>query len=172
MKTSEPPDPAEEHERKLFAKARFQDLYELIKDHCDWVSINWYVDTHPEQEPGEPKPRVRPMADFMESMDAFLRELEKVAPGKPVLITELGFPPPDSKAKISEGMKTLLAHPNVKAAVFWTDGTDVQCQVRPDTPQAAALRKMIDEMPDKFHSDARSSEGGKPAPEADKNHSK
>jgi len=153
-----PPDPAEEHERALLAKARFWDLYDLIKDHCDWVSINWYVDTHPEEEPGEPPPVVRPIADFIESMDAFLTELEQVAPGKPVLLTELGFPPPQADEKMAQGMELFLSHGNVKGAVFWVD-MDIMSQVRPGEPEAAVLRDMVENSPESFPSTASCFDG-------------
>lgn len=154
METDQPPDPAEAYERKMFAKATFWDLYELIKDHTDWVSINWYVTTHPgeEDEPGVPNV-VRPLSDFTESMDTFLTRLEKVAPGKPVLLTETGFPPPEAGKKMAECMKLLLSHKNVKGMIFWTD-SDILCQVRPGEPEARVLKAMIEKMPEKFPSKA------------------
>jgi hypothetical protein len=50
---------------------------------------------------------------------------------------------------MTECMKLLLSHKNVKGVIFWNDG-DIMAQVRPGEPEAKALREMIKKSPEKF----------------------
>jgi len=154
MSSDDPPQGS--YERKLIESSSFEVLYSLIKDYTDWISINWYIATHPEEEgPDEPPGPIRPIRDFTQSLSQFLPHLDSIAPGKPVLITELGFPPPNAREKVETGLNLLMKHENIKAFAMWVGS----CQIRPGTPEGDAFKELVAENPDSFHSFVRFSDG-------------
>lgn len=133
----------------------------------DWVSINYYQPAH-DPDVGE-VPVEEPLRWFRELMQT----VRRVAPGKPVLLTEFGSPLPtrdvDSEAsaiRMQAALQQLLDdYPEVGGLAFWSRAltgdptTELDTLVRPGTAQARALRAILDADPDRFASCARFTDG-------------
>lgn len=131
----------------------FSQFYNLIADYSDWVSINLYGYT-PVDQGGNG------------ALESLMSEIRSVAPGKPVLITELGFCDADERKKASNlksGMSALVERfPEIKGFTMWVSsnfGEALNCQIQPDTPAGDALKRVIQDNSNSFHSCVRFSDG-------------
>jgi hypothetical protein len=135
----------------------FEGLYPG-NQYVDWVTVNFY------------RYKRVGLQEDLKKLDRQLKNIQSVAPGKPILFSELGlFPGNSSDLDATAGeIQTffnyiLTKHPEIKGFSLWGDafeeGYVANRQVRPNTPAAIALRKIITENPEKFHSCVRFSKG-------------
>ncbi len=128
--------------------ARFEDLYPLIADYADWISINFYMATEHEDEVTGRRIPEPPLDRYLTRLRAFMKKVKRLAPGKPVLLTELGFGAPNRVEKIRRGLREILRqYPQIKGVICWGD----DFAIRPGTPEAAAFKGVINERPEAFH---------------------
>lgn len=129
--------------------AQFDEFYPLISDYSDWVSINFYMWTEPLNEDTGETISEAPMEQYLNALRRVMGQLRRVAPGKPVLITELGFAEPNRVEKIRRGLEAIVRdYPEIKGCINW--GGDMA--IRPGTPAAAAYKQLLDENAGLFHS--------------------
>lgn len=131
--------------------------------YVDWVSLNYYQFTF-EADVGE-----IPLATNVAMFDATMDVVRRVAPGKPVLITEFGSPLRDPEVvdsaenaeRTRAALEQLLTYAEVGGVAFWTRsiGDGIDTLVRPGTAQAAALRAVVEAHGDRFVSCVRLSDG-------------
>jgi hypothetical protein len=142
----------------------FENFYRSIGDrYIDWTSINMYAGAG---IPGDNETTTEPLdlsiAGVITDLRIVMNKIRALAPGKPILIEELGFCGNDQAESVQKGMEELLTNnPEIKAAVFWGGKpTDAYpCMIAPNTPGGDALRNVIDNNPDKFHSCVQFSDG-------------
>lgn len=142
----------------------FETFYKGIDGYVDWVSINWYLAANSKDKYN--------LEGFRKSIET----IRKVALGKPILITELGFcktelsgftSNPEEKVKV--GMNELLKTPEIKGFVLWGSTLGAEdwsspvggCTVKPNTPEGNALKEIVQKNQDKFHSCAYLSDGSR-----------
>jgi hypothetical protein len=137
--------------------ARFDTFYRLVADYSDWVSINFYMWTEPENEDtGQANPEP-PIEQYLGALSRAMEQVGRLAPDKPVLITELGFAEPNRAEKIRRGLQEIIMrHPQIKGIIQW--GGDFA--IHPDTSAGSVFRQVIDKYPNFFHSHVRFSDSG------------
>lgn len=133
----------------------FEQLYTLIRDYSDWISINYYMVT--EQDDGfKPEPTVE---KYLSYFDEFIRRIRKLDPIKPVLITELGFSKPNISTKVGKAINSFQKnYPEIKGIFLWgsvkTNSTVFSYSklIRSGTPEGNIFKKIVNSSPDYFHS--------------------
>lgn len=127
--------------------AQFDEFYPLIADYSDWVSINFYMRTEPmNDDTGKPNPEA-PMDQYLNALKRVVEQLRRIAPGKPILITELGFAEPNRVEKIRRGLETIIHdYPEIKGCINWGG----EMAIHPGTPAGNEFRKIIQENPSLF----------------------
>lgn len=145
-------DPPGTHSYKIWESIDFEVLYPLIADYSDWVSLNWHLNTHPVDDDGNGA-MVIPLEDFFTDLTEFMEAVQRLAPDKPVIVTELGFPGPNESEKVARGISTLLSYPQVKAVALWGSGRGGEPDqlIRPGSEGAKMFRELIAKHPDAFH---------------------
>ncbi|MFT5465128.1 MAG: hypothetical protein ACI8UO_000214 [Verrucomicrobiales bacterium] len=145
-------DPPGTHAYKIWESIDFEVLYPMIADYSDWISLNWHLNTNPVDDDGNGA-IVIPLDDFFRDLEDFMESVKRLAPDKPVIVTELGFPGPNEAEKVGRGMSTLLSYPQVKGVALWGSGRGGEPDqlIRPDTEGAKAFRALIEKYPDAFH---------------------
>jgi hypothetical protein len=124
----------------------FDEFYRLVADYSDWVSINFYMWTEPADD-GTPQPEP-PIDHYLRCLDRVMEQLSRLAPEKPVLITELGFAEPSRVEKIRRGLTAIIKdYPQIKGFIQWGDFA----AIRPGTPAARTFRQVIDANAEYFH---------------------
>lgn len=137
--------------------ARFDTFYKLVADYSDWVSINFYMWTESENEDTGQANSEPPIEQYLRALSRAIKQVGRLAPDKPVLITELGFAEPNRAEKIRRGLQEIIMqHPQIKGIIQW--GGDFAIQ--PGTPAGNAFRRIIDKHPAFFHSQVRFSDSG------------
>jgi hypothetical protein len=137
----------------------FEFLYAGDK-YVDWVSLSYYIDI-------DKKDQETTIRHYLDNLAQTMADVRRVAPGKPVLIMEGGFPDgmnPDSDwaaKKVNAGMTEIIQkHPEIAAFALWgSGGSDVDPLLRPGAKQGNAMRKIIDDHPDHFRSCVHLSDG-------------
>jgi hypothetical protein len=129
-------------------------FYRMIGDTVDWVSFNWYMAT----DEGLPQP---PISTYLDELRAFMHTVRQTAPGKPVLITELGFCGPDQGDKVSQGLHALIhEYPEIHGFIQWADlNPEEQGCGLSSGEDGTAFRRVVDANPDRFHSCVSFSDG-------------
>ncbi|MEM7010642.1 MAG: hypothetical protein AAF585_04080 [Verrucomicrobiota bacterium] len=145
-------DPPGTHSYKIWESIDFEVLYPLIADYSDWISFNWHLNTHPDDDDGVGA-QVLPLDDFFRDLENFMDAVNRMDPDKPVIVTELGFPAPSEAEKVTRGLTALLDYPQIKGIAMWGSGRGGEPDqlIRPGSEGAAAFRKLIDAQPDAFH---------------------
>ncbi len=151
-------------------------------DYVDWVSLNFYtVDFFKDAWPqfNLPFDILISTQTYLDRLSTIMQKVREVAPGKPVLFTELGFPDGTNtdSARAAERVTTsmnafLSDFPEINAFAFWSsipipetfDPTSplywpFDSLLRPNTQQGDAMKAIIDGNPSKFHSCAYLSDG-------------
>lgn len=135
----------------------------LLEGYYDWVTINWYM-------VGESADDVfgaaeAPVPEYLETLEKLLKEVRQAAPGKPVLISELGISCGVNRpTKINAAFNRFIEkYPEIKGFTHW--GGDPQdhysCGTKPGTRGATALKEYMDKRPEYFHSCAEFSDGSR-----------
>jgi hypothetical protein len=151
------------YEHTLMASCMSFESFYPGDEYVDWVSINWYMI----DELG-----VATNQDHLDNLDRLMEVVRRVAPNKPVMLTELGFPDglnTDSAVaaeKVTVGLNHILDnHLEIGAISMWSDpppGDDsfsFSCLVRPGTQQGNAFRQVVEDNSDRFHSCAHFTDG-------------
>lgn len=145
------------HEQKLRESMQIEDLLSAIgPKYYDWVSINWYLVTEPEEETGYPESEGPAMS--AKALEAVLARIERAAPGRPVMIAEFGALDPMRSQKAEVAFETIVRFPQIKSVVIWGAGcaqNPFDCALRPGTPPADALKKVAQRSPNSFASELR-----------------
>jgi hypothetical protein len=137
--------------------AKFDTFYKLVADYSDWVSINFYMWTEPVNENTGQANAEPPVEQYLKALSRVMEQIGRLAPDKPVLITELGFAEPNRAKKIHRGLQEIIMqHSQIKGIIQW--GGDFA--IHPGTPAGAAFKKVIEEHSKLFHSSVRLSNSG------------
>ena len=158
-----PEDPSEagSHEKLLAESCRSFETVYPGDAYVDWLSITWYMWSDGDGP-------IIPIEKHLSNLDRLMTTIRKVAPGKPVLIAELGFPDPDptvSAEKVTRGLTAILEkYPEINAAALWSEsgGGTIEVDpflIQPGTPQGDAFKAIVDAHPDRFHSCAFFTDG-------------
>ena len=143
------------HETKLLKSCDDLELFlSLLKDHSDWISINWYL----VRIGGE-----SPIAEYLKYFQTDMNRIRNAKVNKPIIIAELGFCDPNKPEKVTAGLKELLGTAEVKGIVLWgssvmamaSQDNDPQfpdCLIRPDTAEAKVFKEIMVKNKDYFHS--------------------
>ncbi|MFC1610725.1 hypothetical protein ACFL6C_07195 [Myxococcota bacterium] len=152
-----PTDPNYELLRTSFS---FEFLY-AGDEYVDWVSLSYYIDIDKESQDAT-------LRHYLDNLAWTMESIRRVAPGKPVLIMEGGFPDgvnPDSEwaaKKVEAGMNEIInKYPEISAFALWGSGGEMDTLLRPGTKQGDAFKKIIDDNPDSFRSCVHFSDGTK-----------
>jgi hypothetical protein len=113
--------------------------------------------TEPENEDtGQANPEP-PIEQYLRALSRAMEQVGRLAPRKPVLITELGFGEPNRAEKINLGLQEIIMQqPQVKGFIQW--GGDFA--IKPGTPAGDAFKQVIEKHPKFFHSHVRFSDSG------------
>ena len=145
----------EGHETRLSNDCNnFPKFYKGIENYSDWVSINWYLVT--ETTPNEP-----PIASYMDLFHEFMKELRAVGNKKPVMFAELGFCGINKDKKVETVLRDFLDnYPEISGFALWgsiqpgggAEFSGFTCLIKPNTPEAAVFRSIIQEDTKRWHS--------------------
>ena len=142
-----------EHERRLEESLTIEQLLAAIGPYYDWVSVNWYLDTEPQDETGFP-PREGPQR-HSQAFQETLAKIARVAPNRPVLLTEFGVLEPYRDEKARAALDLFSKNPQVKGVVIWgarTQGNPFDCALSPSEPAARTLRNAVNRNADLLQS--------------------
>ena len=114
-------DPPGTHSYRIWESINFETLYPLIADYSDWISLNWHLNTHPVDDDGRGA-QVLPLEQFFTDLEDFMDIVKRHDPDKPVIVSELGFPGPNEREKVTRGMEALLSYPQIKGVALWGSG--------------------------------------------------
>ena len=137
------------YEEQLAVALSFEQLLTAIGPYYDWVSINWYLDSEPQEETGF-HPREGPRR-HRQAMEAALQKIAHTAPNRPILITEFGILKPYREQKITEALNLIRSSQQIKGVIFWgatVEGNPFNGVLRPDEPSANILQAIIQKDPD------------------------
>ncbi len=129
------------YERRLNEALSLESLLTSIGNYYDWISINWYLNTEPEAETGY-HPSEAPQR-HSEAMELRLQQIAKIAPNRPVLLTEFGILEPNRKQKAKEAFKLIKSSGQIKGVVFWgakVSGNPFDGALRFGEPSAVVLQ--------------------------------
>lgn len=146
----------------------YSKFMEKLDGYYDWVSINWYLIAN---TPGGESEN-QPTRVYLDRLDNFMKVIRKVAPGKPVMISEIGFGDDNDSMKVKDGLNALISYPEISAFIMWFDSMmmeetpsgdlvemDLLMQIEPGTKEGEAFRDFVEQNPDYFHSCVRFSDG-------------
>jgi hypothetical protein len=165
---------------KAYAKQLLQSCHSFANfypgdQYIDWVSLNFYmIDYYAKDWPGLTQDYIIPIDNHFAALDAVLREVQTVAPNKPVFFMELGFPDGVNKnsswaaQKISTGLSRIATkYPQINGFAMWSGHPSwmipgvfpFDCLIRPGTSQGIALQNTVKANPSKFLSCVYLSDG-------------
>lgn len=144
-------------------------------EYVDWVSLTMYIS---DEENPETDAYIN---NRISAMDSTLMEVQEVAPDKPIIFVEVGFPdsvsspfPYDKNSafaakKLSIFFEHIIQnYPQINGVVFWTDqttdinpGEGYNYRIYPNTIQADTMQALFERYPDYFHSCVYFSDGSK-----------
>ncbi|MFN8518695.1 MAG: hypothetical protein U0667_04720 [Chloroflexota bacterium] len=139
--------------------------------YVDWVTLTaHFVDFWAADWPGLSEDRLVPTESVLGAIDEVMTGVRTAAPGKPVMMIEVGFPDRmvDSKRaaeRITAFYEHVERYPEIRAfghwadSRLWADSWPYDSLIRPGTHQARALRAMIDRDPTRFASVVHLSDG-------------
>jgi hypothetical protein len=169
------PNSDPEHIRKLIETSRKFEYYYPGDDYTDWVSLNFYtIDYYADDWTGLEEDYLMPTATYLDKLDYTMASVLNVAPEKPVMFLEIGFPDGMKKNSAYAASKIdsclnhfIINYPEINGLSFWTwhplwmipDFWPFDCLIRPGTIQADTLKSIIDANPGKFHSCVYFSDG-------------
>ena len=144
------------HEFKLAESCSdFANLYPG-DDYSDWVSITWYM--FDDEEKGT---RV-PIQEHLDDLRGMMSKIRKVAPNKPVFVIETGAPilkGGDQEWQASKAravLRELIKYQEIGAFAWWSSAGDLgnrfEFLPKPGTLQGDALKKVVSENKNYFHS--------------------
>ncbi len=133
--------------------------------YVDWISLTFYIGANEDS------------AFRLGKLKFVMEEIRAVAPNKPVLIIELGFPyykdssqsAIDSAKKIEDTLNEIIQRqPEIKGFGMWSDSADlVQANpnvgylIKPNTERGDAFKAVVSNNPDYFHECIYFSDGSK-----------
>ncbi len=158
----------EEYVRNLYQSSYDFSNFYPGDDYVDWVSINFYgVDW---RIAGVRIPN--PIENILDALDYTMSNIRTVASDKPVFFLEFGFADGMKKNSIfaAEKLTTTFEriindYPEIHGFSMWSYHPfwglifPFDCLIRPGSARAVALRSIIDEHPDLFHSNVFFSDG-------------
>ena len=164
-----------EHTQKLYESSFNFANYYPGDDYTDWISINFYtIDYYADGWSNLNFDYLIPTKKYLDDLDYTLNQIAQVAPDKPVMFLELGFPDgmevnsAYAASKIDSSLNHFINHcPEINGLSFWSwhplwmipDFWPFDCLIRPGTIQADTLSAIIDRNPEKFHSCVYFSDG-------------
>lgn len=165
---------------KAYAKQLLQSCHSFVNFYpgdlyVDWVSLNFYMlDYYAKDWPGLTQDYVNPIDNHFAALDVVLREVQTVAPNKPVFFMELGFPDGMQQSsswaaqKIATGLPRIISgYPQIHGFAMWSEHPSwmipgvfpYDCLIRPGTLQGTALKNAVSANPAAFHSCVYLSDG-------------
>ncbi|MFT5470106.1 MAG: hypothetical protein ACI8UO_005230 [Verrucomicrobiales bacterium] len=135
-------------EERLEKSMTFEQLLAAIGPYYDWISVNWYLETEPEDETGFP-PEEGPRK-HVEAFNKTLATIARVAPNRPIILTELGILPPLKTEKAAAAFELIRNSRQIKAIVFWgapTGNNRFDAALEPGSPAAGILKSIIRKSP-------------------------
>ena len=95
----------------------------------------------------------------MDIFHEFMKELRATGTKKPIFFTELGFCGINKAQKVETALRDFLNnYPEIRGFALWGSAQPEEqgfdCLIRPNTSEAAVFKKIIQEQPERWHSNA------------------